>query len=477
MPPSIALTLWFVLLLWLLRYDPAKDNKPSPALWVPLMWMFIAGSRLPSQWIGVEIGSAVEAYQEGNPLDRTVFFVLILLSIGILISRSLRWSELFERNLALVIFLCFALLSVSWSDFPLVALKRWFRDLGNYLTVLVVLSDPNPLSALKTLLRRLGYLLIPLSIVLVKYYPGIGRNYSEWTGTVAYTGVTTTKDVLGTLCLVSGVFFFWDTVIRWRDRGKRQVKLIILTNCAFIAMTLWLMNLADCMTCGICFTFGCVVIVAAQSRAFRRNPALLKVSIPVIVCLSLFLVFGVDMKASIASAVGRNATFTDRTVLWPYLLTVKINPLLGTGYESFWLGPRLQQIWEKWAFRPNQAHNGYLEVYLNLGVIGVVLVVGFLAASYRTACKALNSEFALASLRLAVWGMLPIYNITTSDFGKGELMWLTFLVLVVVVPRSAQHRARIVRKAGDSGDYSSTSGLRSLNVRVKDVRHLPCTAM
>ena len=69
-----------------------------------------------------------------------------------------------------MVFLLFALLSVLWSDFPLVALKRWFRDLGNYLVILVVLSDPRPLEAVRALLRRLCYLLIPLSILLVKYY-------------------------------------------------------------------------------------------------------------------------------------------------------------------------------------------------------------------------------------------------------------------------------------------------------------------
>ena len=52
MPPFLALFLWFILLLALLCWDPARDRKTSPALWVPVIWLFIVGSQLPSQWLG-----------------------------------------------------------------------------------------------------------------------------------------------------------------------------------------------------------------------------------------------------------------------------------------------------------------------------------------------------------------------------------------------------------------------------------------
>ncbi len=434
MPPTLALIFWLIFVLVLLRYDPAKDARTSVALWVPLIWMFIAGSRLPAQWLGGPIELPDRILMEGNPIDRTVFFFLIVLSVVILISRSFKWDVFFSRNLALMAFLAFALLSVTWSDFPDVAFKRWFRDLGNYLVVLVVLSDPRPLEAVRTLLRRLAFLLIPLSILVIKYYPEIGRNYDTWTGMVSYTGATTTKDVLGTTCLISGIFFFWDMVTRWPDRKQTRTKRIMAINVAFIAMTLWLLNLADCATCKVCLVLACLLIAAAHTKIVKRNPAPLKIFIPVFACLALFLVFGIDMKAMIAASVGRDPTFTDRTLLWDFLLKFKINEFLGTGYESFWLGPRLEQIWARWQFRPNQAHNGYIEIYLNLGLIGATLLVGFLIASYWTLCRNIKSFHGLGSLQLAFWAVLPIYNMTTSDFGKGELMWIVFLLAAIAAP-------------------------------------------
>jgi O-antigen ligase len=109
-------------------------------------------------------------------------------------------------------------------------------------------------------------------------------------------------------------------------------------------MTLWVLQLANGATCKVCLVIGCLVILAANSSAIKRNPAPLKFLIPVGVCLALFLLFGVDMKSDIATLLKRDPTFTDRTLLWSYLLKMNTNPLLGTGYESFWLGPRVLDL-------------------------------------------------------------------------------------------------------------------------------------
>src|SRR5208282_5879127 len=106
----------------------------------------------------------------------------------------------------------------------------WFRDLGNYVVILVVLSDPHPVDAVRALLRRLCYLLVPLSIVLIKYFPFVGRQYSDWSGASFIVGVTTSKNMLGVVCLVSGLFFFWDTIARRGNRKARGAKLTILLN-------------------------------------------------------------------------------------------------------------------------------------------------------------------------------------------------------------------------------------------------------
>jgi exopolysaccharide production protein ExoQ len=436
MPPSLALLLWFILLLGLLRYDPAKDPGISFALWVPVLWMFILGSRLPSQWLGGSVATAAQAFEEGSPIDRTFFFGLILGAIVVLMMRPFSRAAFFSRNIALVAFVTFTLVSVLWSDFPFVSFKRWFRDLGNYLVVLVVLSDPLPFEAIRSVLRRLCYLLVPLSVVLIKYYPSTGKQFSQWTGAAEFMGATTSKNMLGVVCLISGIFFFWDTVTRWSDRKERRTKRIIMVNVAFVAMTLWLLKLASSATSAVCLAMGCLIIVAAHAKMFRRRPGFLKFIIPAAFCLYLVLALGFNINSELAGAVGRDPTLTDRTGIWKTVLSMQTNPVLGTGYESFWLGPRLQRVWQSFQ-GINESHNGYLEVYLNLGLIGAFLIVVLLLASYRTISKKLTSDPTLASLSLALWTIVLFYNMTEAAF-RSSLIWITFLLVAISVPARAE---------------------------------------
>lgn len=432
MPPLLALCIWLVLLLGLLRFDPARDPKSSLALWVPLTWMFLVGSRLPSQWFGGVSGSAAIALTEGNPLDRTILSVLIALAIIILVFRRFKWGQAFVHNIPLVALISFALLSVLWSDFPFITFKHWFRDLGDYLVILVVLSDPRPIDALQTLLRRVFYLLIPLSIVLHKYYPAISKQYDPWSGVASFVGAGTSKNMLGVVCLVSGLFFFWDTVVRWPDRKVKHANQIILVNIAFFIMTVWLLSLANSATSRVCLVIGCLVILVAQSNWGMRHRTFVKILIPACFCLYLILAYGFDINGALAKEVGRDPTFTGRTNIWKAVLSINTNPIVGTGYESFWLGARLSRVWEL-AGGVNEAHNGYLEVYLNLGLIGVFLLFVFLVTSFWAICKRLSPSFKLASLGLAAWAVVLFYNMTESAAFKGQFLWVMFVLLAVII--------------------------------------------
>ena len=459
MAPSLALFLWLVLPIALLYFDPARESGTSLALWVPVIWMFILGSRLPSQWLGGGMGQSAQALVEGNPLDRIIDLILIFLAIGILTSRSFKWRGLFSRNLALMAFLSFALISTFWSDFPFVAFKRWFRDLGGYIVILVVLSDPRPEAAIRVVLRRLGYLLVPLSIVLDKYYPQLSKAYDQWTGMGYYQGVTTSKNMLGLACLVSGLFFFWDIVTRWHERKQRQTRRILALNATFLGMTVWLLQTSQSTTSRICLLLGCLVIAATRSKVFRRRPAFLKVLIPASFGLYLILNFGFGLSGSMAQAVGKDPTLTDRTKIWAFLLSMQTNPIVGTGYQSFWLGSRLEQFWNNSGLgHVNEAHNGYLEVYLELGLIGVLLLIGFLVAGYRRICRRLTASPSLAALGLATWLAIVFYNMSEAAFGGG-LLYMLFLMSGITLPDRVTSR---IKSAAAFDNASAPGGLAKL---------------
>jgi exopolysaccharide production protein ExoQ len=440
MHPTVALMLWLVMLLALLRFDPGRESEISRALWVPVFWFFISQSRLPSQWLGTNVGTYASALEEGNPYDRVILFGLILLSVVILLKRSFQWGEFFSRNFFLTAFLLFGLVSFLWSDFPSIALKRWIRDLGNYLAILVVLTDPHPLQALRTFSRRLYFVLIPLSILMIKYYTVKAINYDFWTGLPEYVGAATSKNTLGATCLLSGIFFFWDTAARWSEKRQTQAKRIIAINIAFIMMSLYVLRMSNSATSKACLFLGWAVILACHF--WKQRPATIKALIPVFLCSYVILAYGFGLNDFVARSLGRDPSLTGRTNIWQIVLSVDFNRLLGTGYETFWLGDRLYQIWGM-AGGVTQAHNGYLEIYLNFGIVGIFILAGILISGYRTICRGFTQLSILSPLVLAAWTLALFYNITEAAF-KPPFMCLTFLVGTIVIPERRKELQRLV---------------------------------
>src|SRR5262245_1735766 len=93
--------------------------------------MFFAGSRFASSWLNLRAPGGVDSYSDGSPIDRSVFFLLIIWGVTVLVRRNISWRELFQRNKWLTVYFVYCFASVTWSDAPDVLVKRWVKDLGN----------------------------------------------------------------------------------------------------------------------------------------------------------------------------------------------------------------------------------------------------------------------------------------------------------------------------------------------------------
>jgi O-antigen ligase len=174
-------------------------------------------------------------------------------------------------------------------------------------------------------------------------------------------------------------------------------------------------------------------VLLAAKRKTNKPPAYLKVVIPLSTCLYGVLAFGlgVDINAVIAGALGRDPTLTDRTRIWEVVLSISTNPILGAGYESFWLGSRLQKVWMVFP-GINEAHNGYLQMYLQLGFVGLTILVWMLMSFFGSIWKNREPFAPIATFSLALWTVLAYYNVTEAAF-QGGVLWLVLLPGVLYV--------------------------------------------
>jgi O-antigen ligase len=370
---------------------------------------------------------------EGNPLDRTILSAILLLGIVVLLNRRRRIGSLLRSNLPIILYFSYCLISVLWSDFTDVALKRWFRASGDVVMVLIVLSDPDCLAALKRFFARLGFLLIPLSILLIRYYPELGRTYSK-DGSPAWTGVSTDKNGLGMLCLIFGLaaIFRFITIFRGEEGVRKTPPLI--AHGVIIVMAIYLLREANSATAFACFIMASSVMVLTCLFRRARRPVLLHSMVAAILAVAFAALF-LGIGTSLVEDLGRNSTLTGRTNIWRSALGQVSNPILGTGFESFWLGPRLRRVSKEINQGVNEAHNGYIEVYLNLGWLGVALLAGIIVTGYRRITPAVRRQLQAGSLRLAYFIVAIAYNFSEAGFKMMHPVWIVFLISIAIVPK------------------------------------------
>jgi O-antigen ligase len=149
----------------------------------------------------------------------------------------------------------------------------------------------------------------------------------------------------------------------------------------------------------------------------------------------------------VLQATGRDMTLTGRTGLWKDLLdNAAKSPVLGVGFGAFWVGHigyamyplnNWSRVTPEW--RPGEGHNGFIDVYVDLGAIGVVLVLLIIGFAFAGAIDDLQNNFELGRLRLALLLSIVMNNLTESSLLKGtHSLWFVFLLVAVNVPMATR---------------------------------------
>jgi O-antigen ligase len=427
MVPNLAAFVTWAFVFFLLIRDWRNSPKTSPGLWVATLWFLILATRAPHYWLAPTSGEiGVQAYEEGNSFNQAVYLGLIVSGMLVLWRRHVVWPEVIRRNRALLIFFAYTFLSAVWADNPIVSLKGSIKAVvGNLVMALVVLTDRNQIEAVKQMFRRLTYVAIPLSVMAIKYFPSIGRATHRWSYYTMYSGIAVGSNGLATLCYICGLITFSSLVQpgAFADRKNFGINLLLM------GMVLWLMVKADGGTSNASLLLGVIVILCLRWN-MRRPVLLLTRHIGIFLAIAAPIVvlnYGFFMDF-VALLFGHSETLWGRLVVWQNAVSLADSPILGVGYNNFWQGERLAKMWEIYSWRPTQAHNGYVETYLNIGIVGIVSLLAAIVVSFG---RASSTEVKREIQDLKLPYMLPIlfYNLTEAAFRGLHPVWFAFLML------------------------------------------------
>ncbi len=435
MPPIVALTLCTVFVCWLLTLDRKSAPNCSFALWLPSTWVLLIASKPLGVWLLQYRGAG----ETGSPFDRNFITALLIIGILVLIKRRFAFSKAIKENIWLIFLVGYLFISTLWSSMFSISFTRFVRETPVLIMAFIILSEHNPREAMLSVLRRTTYILIPFSVLLIKYFPEYGVQYSRWSGEISWIGVTTQKNSLGRLCLIAIFFFFWSIIKRRKEHHIAAVKYQTAIEIFLIIVAFYLLKGpsigAMSATAVTSLTVGLTVFLGLlfmNKIKFYPGANTLMAIIAAGIIFGILTVFSSGtIVASFTDNVGRDATLTGRTEVWQNLLPVAMkHPILGHGFGGFWTAESRD------FFMISEAHSGYLDVLLEIGFAGLILVTLFLLSSCRKAQQMLKDNFYWASLWICFLIMAVIHNISESSINALSSHLTAILVFFSVASSS-----------------------------------------
>jgi O-antigen ligase len=141
-------------------------------------------------------------------------------------------------------------------------------------------------------------------------------------------------------------------------------------------------------------------------------------------------------------------TFTGRDVIWEFGLDhVAQRPWFGFGFEAFWRMPNLVDDWnfmESWGYQASDAHNGYLNLAVTTGLVGLGLTLWWMVAQPFADLRRVLSrdgDRALTTLFVQIWLFsLCLGGFEAVFFSGGKTPW--FLMVSSIMGLRLQSLAK-----------------------------------
>lgn len=379
--------------------------------WLPLLYEITTGA--PSFDVN-----------EGNSAIQIPFFGIYLITIFLIV---LRWKKVLYfilQDQIILILVGIALASVFWSDAPLITLRRGSALLGTTLFGVYFATRYTMKQQLQLLGWALGIAAVS-SFVFSLALPAYGIMHdADVRG--AWRGVYTHKNIFGQMMVMSTVVFLLIAMSSSKYRNLMWVS---------IALSVGLVLLSTSK--GSLVLLINLLIVLPLCRALRWNSSwmlLFFIAVTIVFGSIATVIFSnVD---TVFGALGRDATLTGRTGIWAAVLDmIWQSPWLGYGYSAFWLGleGKSAYVWQAVNWQAGYSHNGFLDLWAELGLLGLSMCVISLLKSYFQAIflvRKINTPEGLWALTFLTLTVLT--NTTEGTILKqNNIFWVLYVAITI----------------------------------------------
>lgn len=356
---------------------------------------------------------------EGDLSSQVIYLSVYLISFVALLLSKRRVTFGIIHAIWFWLLVALTCLSFLWSSAPEVTIRQAFAIIGTTLFSIYLVHNFEIQEYVKLLAISL-LITIVSSYLVIFLLPNLGISHivgSEW------RGIFTHKNHLGGAASLSVLIFFYLTLIT--RKGK----------------WIWIFGLIS----SVGLLIGCKSAAAIMVTVFivgvmiilywvKQKPLLFwEVSLGVLFFTFIFvMLFPVPTVGQILNVFGKEETLTGRVQLWDFcMFMAEKKPLLGYGYGAFWLGQDgpSAEIWPSinMGVGANHCHNGFIELVLAIGLIGLLITMVVYWVGIKRAAKYLTNKkysFSYAIFFILLIWILP-YNLSEQALlYRNSIFWV-----------------------------------------------------
>jgi exopolysaccharide production protein ExoQ len=330
---------------------------------------------------------------------------------------------------ALVCLLLLAILSSMWADLPGLVLRRTIGLAGATLFGLVLAADLDFEEQL-TVLRRVFRIVATLTLAAWALGPVLGINLVSGESTTikgyqvqieegAWRGIFNHKNGLGAAMALA-------ILVEWHAPARTMKSKI--SKALFLSCYAGLLALSHSVTSvvSVCLT----ILLMFSLETFRHQYRLI---VPILLLLTICAAAVIALNVtSITGILGRSADLSGRVELWHWVGVMILNrPMLGYGFSGFWKGASdySDVIETRIGWSPEYAHNGYLEIALSLGVVGLFLFLWSAGTGLRRAMGLAKTAESAEDL----WPLAFLIFFLLHNLGECTILWQNSLEWAICV--------------------------------------------
>ena len=379
------------------------------------------------------------AADHSQPVTQAIFGLLYLALILFLVKFRRSAVSLVLKEKWLAVLCLWAIFSVAWSVEPAESLRRSLALVGSVIAGLFLGLLFEPKQQLKAVAYAIGLGALA-SVIMAFAVPSVA-----FMPTGELQGVYFLKNSLGHMMSL-GVLSF--ALLALDERRGRPMHLVMFLLCGVLLV------LSKSAT-AVVVTMAMLALLPLRKLLYlraRRLMAAIAILVPVMVFAMIWVV---NSSEDLLAALGRTSSLSGRIPLWQLVLRqIGERPIRGYGFSAFWSSWQGERVSDavNWDNAVPHAHNGFLEVWLGLGIIGLALILLTVSRSFIQGLRTARSQREMQyswPLLLVIFTVL--YNLTENSLlVVNNTAWIAFCAASYWLTANAHEEAAVTEEQTDA---------------------------